>query len=313
MRFRGPHGSALVRAEAGTSPRKARTPRATSLPLRHAILEVASDYDQLTVRQLFYQLVSRGEVAKTEAAYKRVADAAVQVRLAGEMPFDKITDGSRSRRVLACYDNAREILEESASVYRQNYWASQPIHVEVWCEKDALSGVIEPICDEYGVTYVATRGFASVTLLYESLTAIRQTEKPAVIFFFGDHDASGRAIDTAIAQFFEDELGRYESDGIPQCEIRRVALEPDQIKKHGLPTRPGKETDSRNEGFRRRFGSARSVELDALAPNVLQGLVRKAIRSVIDKGEWARLEVVEEQERATLEAVLRAKGRLRRV
>jgi hypothetical protein len=139
-----------------------------------------------------------------------------------------------------------------------------------------------------------------------------QTEKPGVLFYFGDHDASGRAIDAAIARYFEDELGRYECHGVPQCEIRRVALEPDQIKRHGLPTRPGKDTDSRSEGFRRRFGSSRSVELDALAPNVLQGLVRKAIRSVIDREEWARLQVLEEQERETLEALLRAKGSLRR-
>ncbi len=81
-----------------TSPKKARTPQAASLPLRHAIARVASEYERMSVRQLFYQLVARGAVEKTEAAYKRVCDFATQMRLDGSLSYRTIADGHRVRR-----------------------------------------------------------------------------------------------------------------------------------------------------------------------------------------------------------------------
>jgi len=64
-----------------SSPKKARKPQSRSLPLREAILAVVAEYERMSVRQLYYQLVSRG-LPKTERAYKRVCDAAAQLRLA---------------------------------------------------------------------------------------------------------------------------------------------------------------------------------------------------------------------------------------
>lgn len=285
-----------------TSPKNARKPQERSLPLRQAILDIAAEYERMTLRQLFYQAVSRGAVEKTEQAYKRVADATVQLRLGGELPFEKIADGHRSRRRASQWDSARALLEDAAAQYRRNYWRSQPAAVEVWCEKDALTGVIQPICDEYGVTYVATRGFPSLTLLYETAQAIG--ERQTRVFYFGDHDASGHGI----------------SDGIPArlrgfgayIEFERVALWPTQVEKYGLPTRPGKRKDTRQKAFVKRFGSGASVELDALPPDELAAMVRESIEGCIDWDEWNRMETVEERERETLAALARAKGRLRR-
>ena len=153
--------------EVRTSPKKARKPQRRSLALREAISDVAAEYDRLSVRQLFYQLVSRGVVEKTEHAYKRVCDAAVQMRLDGSLDFRKVTDGHRSRRLVYAHSSLHEALQSAHDLYRRNYWLDQPRHVEVWCEKDALSGVMQPVCDRYGVPYV-TRGFPSITLLYDS-------------------------------------------------------------------------------------------------------------------------------------------------
>ena len=119
--------------------------------------------------------------------------------------------------------------------YRRDYWREQPRHVEVWCEKDALSGAIGPVCATYGVPYV-TRGFPSLTLLYESAHAIRGTGKPATVFYFGDHDASGHSISDCVAS-----LRDFGAD----VTVERVALNPEQIDDYQLPTRPGKRTDSR--------------------------------------------------------------------
>jgi hypothetical protein len=274
-----------------TSPRNFRTPNANTRKLWDAIIAIINEYDRMSVRQLFYQLVARGHVEKTERAYKRVADAAVQIRLSGVLPYRKIVDGHRERRRTLAYNGIEEALERTANLYRRNYWTSQPHYVEVWSEKDALSGIILPICDEYGVTYVASRGFPSLTIRYESAQEFIRVGKPVTVFYFGDHDASGRAISDNL----EAELRQHGAD----VRVIRQALEPDQIQLYGLPTRPGKTTDTRHAAFAEVYGDA-SVELDALPPDVLSSIVRSAIESEIDMGEWDTLRDIERMERMTL-------------
>jgi hypothetical protein len=283
--------------EVRTSPKKARKPQRRSLALREAISDVAAEYDRMSVRQLFYQLVSRGVVEKTERAYKRVCDAAVQMRLNGSLDFRKVTDGHRSRRLVYAHSSLHDALQNAHDLYRRNYWLDQPRHVEVWCEKDALSGVIAPVCDRYGVPYVATRGFPSITLLYDSAQAMTATGKPATVFYFGDHDASGHSISDGL----EKTLRHFGAD----ATVQRIALNPDLIHAYALPTRPGKLTDSRQAGFAARFGGA-SVELDALPPDLLTALVERSIASEIDREAWQRIAETEALEAATLESIAMA-------
>lgn len=281
-------------ADLRTSPKKARKPQARSLYLRDAIVRVASEYDRMSVRQLFYQLVARRVIEKTEQSYKRVCDATVQLRLSGELPYGKIADGHRTRRAVYQHGGLRAALENAHEIYRRNYWLDQPMRVEVWCEKDALSGVIQPACEAFGVTYVATRGFPSLTLIYESAMALVGVGKPATIYYYGDHDASGRAISANL----EADLRHHGAD---VC-VRRVALNPDQIEEYALPTRPGKWTDSRHARFAARYGDA-CVELDALPPDVLIALVKEHIAEQIDVESWMAARRIEEMERETLESI----------
>ncbi len=279
----------IVRA---ASPRrKVRKPQAKTRVLHDAILAVAAGYERLSVRQLYYQLVSHYGLPKTEAAYNRVQEASVQLRRAGRLPYDKITDGSRVRRRQAGWDGIRDLLETYHEQYRRDYWAAQPHAVEIWCEKDALSGVIQPLCDEYGVTYVALRGFGSLSIAYESAQELRHAGKPARIYFFGDHDASGWALARAV----EVELREHNR----AIEFEGMALHPYQVEHYRLPTRPGKPTDSRHAAFVREFGD-RCVELDALPPDVLEGLIRDVIEANIDWAEWGRMHRNEAAERRTL-------------
>lgn len=247
------------------------------------------------MRQLFYQLVARRVIDKTEQTYKRVCDTAVQLRLAGELPYGKIADGHRTRRAVYQHGGLQEALENAFDLYRRNYWLDQARHIEVWCEKDALSGVILPVCETYGVTYVATRGFPSLTLIYESAMTIVGIGKPAVIFYFGDHDASGRAISTNL----ETDLRGHGAE----VTVERLALNPDLIAAYQLPTRPGKWTDSRHARFAAAYGDA-CVELDALPPDVLTTLVEQCIVTGIDREAWMRVRAVEAMERETLASIV---------
>jgi hypothetical protein len=280
--------------EIRSSPKKARKPQARSLPLREAILAVAAEYERMSLRQLYYQLVSRG-LPKTERAYKRVGDAATQLRLDHSLDYRKIVDGARTRRSIQQYDNMHAAMENAHAMYRRNFWLNQPRTVEVWCEKDALSGVIMPVCARWGVTYVATRGFPSVTLRYESAMELLAQGKPATVFYFGDHDASGRAISANL----EGELRQHGAD----VTVVRMALEPAQIAAYRLPTRPGKLTDSRQAQFAAAYGGA-SVELDALPPSTLTRLVERAIQGEIDAELWDAEMAVERLERETLASIV---------
>ena len=278
----------------GASPKTARKPQRRSLPLRAAIAAVAAEYDRLSVRQLYFQLVGRGVVPKTEQAYKRVCDASAQMRLDGSLDYRTVVDGHRSRRAVYAHAGLAAALESAHDLYRRNHWLDQPEQVEIWCEKDALSGVIQPVCDRYGVTYVATRGFPSITLRYESAQALKEAGKPATVVYFGDHDASGQRISANL----EAELRRHGAN----VTVERVALNPDQVRAYGLPTRPGKRSDSRHAAFAARFGDA-SVELDALPPDILTELVEGAILSRIDADAWFAAERVEALERTTFASI----------
>jgi hypothetical protein len=277
--------------EIRTSPKKARKPQARTLLLREAILSVASEYERMSVRQLFYQLVARGHIDKTENQYKRVAANTVEMRRDGTLPYTKIVDGSRVRRSHEGYSSLNEMFENQLHFYRQNAWLDHPIAVEIWCEKDALSGIIEPICAEYGVTYVAARGFSSVTLQYESAMAMAQRKKPTYIYYFGDHDASGRCMSDKLG----DQLRVHGAD----VRLIRMGLDPPQIERYRLPTRPGKTTDSRHTKFAATYGDE-CVELDALPPNLLSHMVRRCINQHVDHEARRRAKLEEQAARETL-------------
>jgi hypothetical protein len=116
-----------------------------------AILEIAEAEEPVTVRGLFYRVMSRGLVPKTEAGYGVVQRQTLKLRRAGELPYGWITDGSRLRLKPATWSSTQAALENTARMYRRDLWIDQELHVEVWTEKDAIRGVIYPVTEEYDV------------------------------------------------------------------------------------------------------------------------------------------------------------------
>ncbi len=276
-----------------SSRRTERKPQAKTLLLFEQIYAVARDYDRMTVRQLFYQMVVRGHIEKTERAYKRVAEATVTMRRSKLLSYSKIVDGGRVRRRLPGWDSIGDLLGDAKLSFRLDHWRNQPELVEIWCEKDALAGVIQPVCDRYGVTFVALKGFGSLSIASESSEQLRLVGKPATIYYFGDHDPSGWAVSQAIEAELLDHLGDMVS-------FVRLGLVPDDIADYRLPTRPPKPGDGRLAAFVEAFGSGDCVELDALPPDVLTEWVAGAIKHHIDQESWARVEAAEAAQQRTL-------------
>ena len=253
-----------------------------------AILE--EDHPQ-TVRQVFYALTVRGAIKKLEIEYHRtVIRLLVEMREAGRIPFGHIADNTRWMRKPATFVGLDSCLKNTAHFYRRDLWAAMPVYVEVWCEKDALAGVLMEETEPYDVPLMVSRGYASLSFLHSAAAAIEAKGKPAYIYHFGDHDPSG--VDAA--RDIEAKLRRYS----PASEIHfeRVAVTREQIERWNLPTRPTKQTDTRAK----KFGSATSVELDAIPARQLRELVRGCVERHIDQAQLSLLRVAEKSERELL-------------
>jgi len=281
--------------EVVASHKKVHKPRRATRSLWAAIAAVAAEYEVMTVRQLYYQMEMRGYVGKTEADYDKIQRACLQMRRQGELSYDKIVDSSCERRTIYQYSGMRQALEDLHQTYRRNYWLEQPVHLEVWCEKDALTSIMNPVCQEYGVAFQALRGFDSESFAYESAKDIKAIGKPAMIYYFGDHDASG----WWIASGLEPQLRSFGAD----ATVLQMGVTPWQVEVMGLPTRRAKTTDSRYRGFVQRFGSDLCTEVDAIPPNTLEDLIRSCILRNIDRDAWFRVQREERLERETLDSL----------
>ncbi len=282
----------------GTRPIKRRS-RSDMHAIKQAIHQVLAETHPATVRQTFYQLVSRGAIAKTETEYKStVVRLLTSMRRSGEIPFGWIADNTRWMRKPASYSSLSDMLTESQRFYRRALWDDQDAYVEIWLEKDALSGVLYDVTAEFDVPLMVTRGYPSISYLYEAAEAIAETEKPAYLYYFGDYDPSGcditRAVESGIREFAPD----------ADIHFERVAVTPAQIAAWRLPSRPTKQSDSRSEGF-----DGDSVEVDSIPPATLRELVRDAITRHIDPRQMAASLAIEEQERETLRRIIGNLGR----
>jgi hypothetical protein len=271
--------------------KRSRRTKAAVTSIRDAIREVLEADNPQTVRHVFYALTVRGVIKKAEIEYQRtVIRLLVEMREAGEVPFGWIADNTRWMRKPATYVGLDACLKNTADFYRRDLWAAMPVYVEIWCEKDALAGVLIEETEKYDVPLMVARGYASISFLHGAAKAIEAKGKPAYIYHFGDLDPSG--VDAA--RDIEAKLRRY----APGAEIHfeRPAVTRDQVTEWDLPTRPTKMSDSRAK----KFNNSASVELDAIPASKLRELVRNCIERHVDREQFAVLRAAEESERATL-------------
>lgn len=285
------------------------------------LLEYARQGYRLSLRQLYYQMVARDIIENTVKSYKRIGNLVSDARLAGLLDWDRIEDRGREAVMPAAWESPAEIVEAAARQFRVDRWQGQTNYCEVMVEKDALSGILGPVCRELHVRFTANKGYSSSSAMYEagrrifnamsdSAKAINQVH----IFYLGDHDPSGidmtRDITERLIMFskLEDRIedGGYEIDDF--IHIHRLALNMDQVEQWNPPENPAKETDSRFEAYREQFGES-SWELDAVEPRTLASLVRDGIEDLIDWEIWNGVQTQEAKMREDLERFARDYGK----
>jgi hypothetical protein len=255
-------------------------------------LEVLEREEPMTIRQLFYRLVSARVIENTLSGYRRVSWTLTKIRKDGRCPFDWIVDRSRPEYTPSVWEDAKEYLTMCKVGYRKDYWHDQPKYVEVWVEKDAIVGAIEPVTDELGVPIRVGRGFLSTTRVAEIAKMLARVGKGKHIFYLGDHDPSGQCIEQEVK-------GRILSLGSKPFKLVRLAIHPEDITKFDLPPLRVKDSDSRTAKFTAKYGSE-CVELDALPPAELRRRLRAAIEALLDVEKWDRAALVEKVESASI-------------
>lgn len=254
------------------------------------IIETYQDQGfQLSVRQIYYQLVARGLIENTERSYKRIASIINHGRLGGYLDWDAIEDRGRDIEVRPRWDSGASIVKAAASSFHMDMWENQEHRPIVIVEKAALAGVLSGVCHTLDVPLLAARGYPSVSIVREMalnhiVPAIQRGQWP-IIIHLGDHDPSG--ID--MTRDLEDRLSLfvYSETRDVDIEIRRIALTMQQVDEKQPPPNPAKTTDARFEDYRRKFGDE-SWELDALEPQFLVRLVQGDIERFIDEDRWQR-------------------------
>jgi hypothetical protein len=258
--------------------------------IKATIVDILSQDHPQTVRQVFYALTVRGVIKKAEIEYQRtVVRLLTDMREDGVIPFDYIADNTRWQRKPTTYTGVEQCLKATSKFYRRNLWAAMPVYVEVWCEKDALAGVLLEETAPYDVPLMVAKGYASISFLHSAAEAIEAKGKPAHIYHFGDLDPSG--VDAA--RDIEAKLRRY----APGAEIHfeRPAVTREQVEEWNLPTRPTKQTDTRAKKF-----AGTSVELDAIPAHQLRQIVRECIERHVDQQQIELLRAAEDSERELL-------------
>lgn len=282
-----------------TSPTKRhRRTKADMQELLDAVRGVLAEYPEepITIRHLFYRLVSGGAIEKTEREYRALCHHLATWRRSGNVPWDGFTDNTRWRLADADgFNSVQDALRSTAELYRRDLWADQDVYVEVWCEKDAIASILWAEARRWGVSVFPFKGFSSLSALYESAMTFREQEnrgKDIHVYYFGDHDPSGVAIEPTAERTLREDFG-------VQFALTRMAVTVDQIVEFDLPTRPTKKSDTRSKTFQ-----GESVEVDAMSPGVLRTMVRECIEQHIDFDAWEALRIAERNDRAELAALV---------
>lgn len=263
-----------------------KTFKASSLAIIEQAESIIEEYQAqgftLTLRQLYYQFVARDLLANKQTEYKRLGSIIDDAKNAGLLPWAALEDRTRFVRTQSAWSGPYEIVETCAHQFHINRWLTQQWAPEVWIEKDALIGVIEGVCDELDVPFFACRGYVSGSAQWRAgrrAIDAQKTKRKPIIFHLGDHDPSG----LDMTRDNSEKINLYaKANGI---QVRRLALNMEQVQQYDPPPNPAKETDSRHAAYSAQFGD-QSWELDALEPSVIAGLIRENVERLIDREAW---------------------------
>jgi len=255
---------------------------------------------RLSLRQLYYRLVGLDIIPNTIPSYKKLGTVISKARLAGLVDWDAIEDRTRQAVIKSEWSSISSIIESALAAYRLPRLDGQYHYVELHCEKDALSSVLEPIASKYHVVLMVNRGYSSQSAMYETACRIQKNmvrygSQYTTILYLGDLDPSGEDMVRDIQE-------RMEVFRTPVV-VKKVALNIDQVEEYNLPPNPAKLTDTRAGEFIAKYGYE-SWEVDAIPPQTLQQLVSEELDELLDLDTVASIKEAEERDKEQIRRYL---------
>ena len=238
--------------------------------------EYRNDGYVLTLRQLYYQLVSKDIIPNNDREYAKLSNILKKGRMAGIVDWSAIEDRVRVPKLPYWVRDVQHAIQDTIEQYRINRMQGQQRNIEIWVEKDALSNVLFRVTSKYHIRLMVNRGYSSISAMYDAHRRLRSGD---VILYFGDHDPSGKDMVRDIRERMK-EFGR-------EIDVRPVALTMEQIRRFNPPPNPAKITDPRAKWYIREYGRT-SWELDALPPRELIRLAEEAVEELIDLDQYNR-------------------------
>ncbi len=240
----------------------------------------------MTLRRIYYVLLGKGLIepsGKKGSPYINLSKLLVKAREEGEIDWKVIVD--RTRRIIKRwtfpdYDEAFEWLCEH---YRKDSMLRQKNYVEVWIEKDAISGNVASVTWDIDVPLMPGKGWGSVTTIhdaYERIAKLTGKRLHVVILYVSDFDPEGFHIPKVV----EEKFALY---GLPDPQIKRIALTEGQINKFNLRKNVGftiSEKQKEKEYVRdyiEKYGVVQ-YEIDALPVAELNQIIEKELKKLID-------------------------------
>lgn len=231
--------------------------------------EYKADGYVLTLRQLYYQLVSRDIIANKLTEYKNLSSLLTDGRMAGIVDWSAIEDRGRQPKIPYWVSGVSGALQDTLDQYRLDRQEEQPKYIEIWVEKDALSNIFYRVTSKYHVRLMVNKGYSSSSAMYDAANRFKEHSGEKVLLYFGDHDPSGK-------DMVRDIRDRFNTFRVEDIEVFNPALNFDQIKKYSPPENPTKVDDPRAKEYIAKYGHS-CWELDALPPKVLAEIIEQSL------------------------------------
>lgn len=270
-------------------------PRAKALALIDETKNVIAEYDDvlpLTLRQIFYVLVTRGHLDKTEKGYKRLIETINKARRGSLIDWDAIRDDGFQLKEPNSFNSVERLFStfrHTAKTFQLDRQEGQARRLQLWCEAGGMVPQLERVAYPYGIAVSSSGGFDSTTAKHTTGRNLA-SKGPLTILHLGDYDRSGVHMFSSLDEDVNAFAKHYGGD----VDFVRLAVTPEQVADYHLPTAPPKESD------RRSFDGNKTTQCEALDPRTLAAIVEAAIQERFDMTVYrnALAEEAEQRERA---------------
>lgn len=265
------------------------------------IIKELETYWPLTLRQIYYQLVSKELIQNKQSEYKSLSRLLVKAREDNSISWNCMIDRTRNYYQVPIHCNYRHFVNErikffSSDYYWHNMMQNQPKKIEVWIEKDSLSEIFKDVVNEYSINLVVCKGYPSKTFLNNFVERNKSNHKQTLILYFGDLDASGINIFDTTKEYFKKRIINF--------DMKRYALTINHVKEFKLPHSPDaiKPKDARTKDYIKKYGKY-AVELDSLHPDILTKIIHDAIKDNLDLSQFNKQLKVRESEKKQIDEI----------